>query len=187
MPRMWPRRPLVQRQPSMRARTGTEARTASRRGESEYTERRTRKRSDEAAFSPRGPVGRTDPNPIIYEGAPRSTGGLLQARALCDAMGIELQVEKPREYYVHGWGHNCSDAKSICCSRNLTVMDSNSHPVTLSFDLVDDNSPLIVGMDFRQYSDTWNMHTPSTMTFRRPHDVRVYKMYTYIADDEEGN
>lgn len=130
---------------------------------------------------------RPDPNPIIDEGAPTSTGGMRNGAALCDQMDIAFQVDKPRASYLHGWGDKCADAKTIGFSWSTTIMGANNWPETLTLDLVDGESPLILGMDVRQYSDTCNQMYPSTIAFKRPHDKRVYTLYTYIANDETGN
>lgn len=66
-------------------------------------------------------------------------------------------------------------------------MDSNKHPVTLSFDLVDGNSPLIVGMDIRRYLNTFNGNQPTTITFKITYYKFEHKLYKYISDDCGGN
>lgn len=128
-----------------------------------------------------------DPNPIIDEGAPTSTGGMTNAARICDMLGIRFEVQEPRSHYMHGWGIECSDAKPIKCTWGLTVMDTRNLPVTFTFDLVEGDSPLIVGLDFKQYADTYNRDEPRMVKFKRPHDVHVYTMYTYIAKDLTGN
>lgn len=129
---------------------------------------------------------RRDPNPIIDEGAPTSTGGTIEAAALCDMMAIPFEVHRPRAEYLHGWGTDCAGARPIKCTWHVTVMDTCGWPVTFEFDLVEGNSPLIIGLDLKRYSDTCNRSTPRTITFKRPNDVRVYTMYTYIEDDYTG-
>lgn len=66
-------------------------------------------------------------------------------------------------------------------------MDKYDHPITLEFDLVDGQSPLIVGLDASQYADTCNRSAPRTMIIKRPQDTRQYTLHTYTADDENGN
>jgi len=96
--------------------------------------RSSRKRAFQAVFSAKRSVSRPDPNPIVGEGAPKSTGGIFDAAALCDAIGIMFDVDKPRDRYMHGWGDKCTDAMMILCSWNLTLMDIHGYPVTLTFD-----------------------------------------------------
>lgn len=128
-----------------------------------------------------------DPNPIIDEGAPTSTGGMMNAACLCDMLAIPFEVQNPRDIYMHGWGTECANAKQIRCTWELTVMDAHNWPVTFTFDLVDGRSPLIIGLDLKQYADTYNRDMPRIILFRRPGDVREYKMYTYIATDLNDN
>lgn len=66
-------------------------------------------------------------------------------------------------------------------------MDINKRPVTISFDLVDDCSPLVIGMDLSQYLDRGNKKWPLTINFQRPHDMREYTLYKYIAEDHACN
>lgn len=53
-----------------------------------------------------GSVASAEPNPIIDNRAPTSTGGIRNAAALCDRMGIPLHVKGQRTTYMHGWGEN---------------------------------------------------------------------------------
>lgn len=99
---------------------------------------------------------------------------------LCDALGIQLKVEKPRDTYMYRLGERCADAKLVVCSWPHTVMDTNGYPTTLIFDMVKGRSPLIVGKDIKQYSDTCNMKTQRTITYRRPNDEISYTLHTHI-------
>lgn len=132
-------------------------------------------------------MSRPDPNPILYEGAPTSTGGMVDAARLCDMLGKRFDVQKPRSVYMHGWGVGFADAKPIRCTWELTLMDRHNRPVTFTFDLVDGESPLIVGLDFKRYANTYNRDMPRMIQFKRPSDVHVYTMYTYISDDQTGS
>lgn len=133
-----------------------------------------------------GSDGRPDPNTIIDEGAPTSRGGMINAAALCNQIGVPFCVEAPRAQYIHGWCEQSADSKPIRCSSSTTMYAHDWH-VTLVFDLVAGHSPLIVGMDERQYSDTCNRTWPRPITFKRQHDNRELKLFTYIADDSTGN
>lgn len=126
----------------------------------------------------------TDPNPIVDEGAPSSTGGIINAATLCDLLGIQLVLETPREHYEHGWGEDCHDARPIVASWTLTIMDIHSHPVSLSFDLVRGESPLIIGLDVMQYANVLNTKRPRHINIQRPGDVRSLSLHTYITQEE---
>lgn len=105
---------------------------------------------------------------------------------MSDALEITFCVGELRERYMHGWGDKCADEKLVCCSWNLTLIYKNV-PLTIVFYLVNGSSPLIIGMDVRQYSDTFNKKKPSTITIRRPTDTCTYKMNTYIDKYNSGN
>ena len=66
---------------------------------------------------------RADINPILDEGAPTSTGGIINATQLCNYLGIPLTLRTPRDEYHHGWGQNCSDARPIVHTWDLTIND----------------------------------------------------------------
>lgn len=111
----------------------------------------------------------------------------MEAATICDLLGKPFEVHPPDEVYMHGWGSECAGARQVKCKWELTVMDNADWPVTLKFDLVEGRSPLIVGMDVKKFADTCNRATPSTLTFKRPNDVRVYQLYTYISNDATNN
>lgn len=92
---------------------------------------------------------RDDLNPILYEGAPSSTGGLEEAVKLCDQLEIQLVLDPPREAYLHGWGITCALSKLIIATWVLIVNDINGFPTPLPFDLVEESSPLIIGLDLK--------------------------------------
>lgn len=129
----------------------------------------------------------TDPKPIMYEGAPTSTGGMEDAVTMCNLLGIPFKVEKPDEVYMHGWGTDCAGARQVKCSWEITIMDESNRPVSLIFDLVEGRPPLITGMDLKRYADTCNRTVPGTITFKRPQDKHVFKLCTYILKDNMGN
>ena len=127
----------------------------------------------------------TDPNPIIDEGAPSSTGGIINAVTLCDFLGIPLTIFAPREHYEHGWGDDCHDARPIVATWTLTIMDQKSNPVALTFDLVRGESPLLIGLDVMQHADIINTKIPRHIRFQRPFDTRSFSLLTYIEYDHE--
>ena len=130
---------------------------------------------------------RMDLNPILDEGAPTSTGGILNAAALCDALGRELVLDPPREEYYHSWGSIGADPKPIVAAWSMVVNDVENRPTVIEFDLVRGESPLIMGLDIKRYADTVNSDSPSWIRFKRPCDTRERKFFTYIDNDETGN
>lgn len=122
-----------------------------------------------------------DPNPILDEGAPTSTGGIDNAIVLCDVLGITLSLDPPRERYYQGWGEDCLGAKLIVCSWTLTTQDIAGKPTALTFDLVQGKSPLIIGQDIRQYCNTFNLTEQKYIRLKRPTDDAERYLYTYLV------
>lgn len=56
-------------------------------------------------------------------------------------------------------------------------MDADNWPVTLTFDLVEGRSPLMVGMDIIQYSNTCNRERPRKFLLK---DRTVSEITSYI-------
>lgn len=125
-----------------------------------------------------------DPNPILDEGAPTSTGGIENAATLCDILGIPLNLDPPRERYYHGWGDGCYGAKMVVCSWTLTVHDTTGKPTALTFDLVPGSSPLIIGMDIRAHCDTFNRDKQKYVRMKRPSDAEERILFTYLVPDD---
>lgn len=106
---------------------------------------------------------RTDLNPILDEGAPTSTGGIEEATAIYDQLGIRLVLDPPRNLYVHSWGATSQDPRSVVCTCNLVVNDRDDLPAVLPFDLVRGSSPFLLGLDEKRYSDNMNRTWPSVI------------------------
>lgn len=83
-------------------------------------------------------------------------------------MDVELQLELAQSNYMHGYAVDCADAKPVKVFWNFTTHDMNGRPATLSFDIVEGRSPIIIGLDLKRYSDTRNMPKESNLTFQRP-------------------
>lgn len=58
---------------------------------------------------------------------------------------------------------------------------------TLTFDLVDGNLPLIVGMDISKFSNICNRRRPRTITFKRSVYLLDYTLRTYIHNGASDN
>lgn len=88
-------------------------------------------------------------SPTLDRGAPTSTGGVADALKLRESLGIRFSLSLPRAMYHHGWGKDCEGAKMIRYRWYLIVPENNKRPSTISFDLVDGESPLAVGLDVK--------------------------------------
>lgn len=166
--------------PASHARKDAEPTPAQREGK--------RGRPSRTGFSEGGSVEPDhDHNPIIDDGAPKSTGGIESAARLCDMFEVKFEVKPAVSVYYQGWGHDCANPKLVKCTWTLRTQDKDSHPVDIQFDLTDGNAPLIVGIDFLQHADTCNRREPRVMRFLRPCDGGMRTMFTYIAPDIHGN
>lgn len=125
-----------------------------------------------------------DPNPIIDEGNPTSTAGILAVVKLCDILNREVHLEDARAKYSRGWGPNSSDASCIVASWTLHMQDMDGKSVEINFDITNDESPVIIGMDLKRYSVTDNLSSPPQLTIKRPMDKEARRMETYMTVNE---
>lgn len=122
------------------------------------------------------------PEPIIDEGNPTSTAGILSIVNLCDILGRELVLDAPRARYMRGWGPNGTAASEITASWSLFLQDMEDQPTEIIFDVTRDASPIVIGMDFKKYSVTDNLSSPPTVMVLRPGDVKPRRLETYMTD-----
>lgn len=122
--------------------------------------------------------------PILDEGAPTSTGGIDNAAKLCNILGMNLKLKPSRSLYHHRWGMNAADSKHVVASWYLTINDLNKKSAMFVFDPVEGESPLLIGLDTKQYSTTDNLSKPTTNSFKTPTDLHVKSFYTYIAHND---
>lgn len=128
-----------------------------------------------------------DPNPVYDVGAPRSTGGINNAAALCDVLEVDFKITPPEFVYYHGWGDGCHDLRPIVGVWEITVMDKNHNPCTFSFDLVEGDSTLVVGLDVGKFAMQNNLSTEPFLHIKRPMDSSPRLIPTYISTNMENN
>lgn len=126
----------------------------------------------------------SDPNPILDEGSPTSTGSVKAASTLCDAIGIPLTLDPPRDVYQRGWGPTASNAVLITSSWTLTIQDMHDKAVSLTFDLSEDDSPLVIGLDAKRHSITDNLSTPARLILNRPKDKGPRSLPCYFDNSD---
>lgn len=125
MLRLWEKWTLVARPPRLPSR---HARKVAEQAAPARQE--TRGRTAPAGFSKGGAVTVVaDHNPVIDDGAPRSTGGINSASSLCDMIGVRYEVERPSSVYYQGWGQKCADPKVVKCTWTLRAKDEGNNPV----------------------------------------------------------
>lgn len=124
-----------------------------------------------------------DPNPIIDEGNPTSTAGYSSIVKLCDVLNREVELDEPKALYQRGWGPAASDAASVIAAWRLHMQDVNRKPVVIVFDVTNDNSPIVIGMDIKRFTTTNNLSKPTFMYMRRPGDRGSRCLQTYLSGD----
>lgn len=105
---------------------------------------------------------------------------------MCDNMRTMIQIEDESERYIHVWRSNYANAKKMMGRWNLTMVYNNGRTETITFDLVEENYPLIIEIDLYGHIDTCYMSVPTKISFRRIHDIVQYNLYRYISDDDES-
>ena len=111
----------------------------------------------------------------------------MNSSRLADALGVPLYLEPIHRPYWHGWGDQCNDQKRVLYNWRVTVNDIHGNPTAFVFDLVDGESPLIVGLNLKKHADTLNRARPPRICFQRPCDTSERTFYTYIAKEKEGS
>ncbi len=129
----------------------------------------------------------SDPNPILDEGAPISVGGIYAATLLSNILGISFVMSACTRHYTHSWGPSPSSAQPVLGSWSFTTFDVNGLPTTFEFDIIDGPAPVIIGLDARKFSDTYNLTTKPFVIISRPCDSKPRKFFTHVTKDANGN
>lgn len=127
---------------------------------------------------------RADVQLILNESDPTSASGMVYVAMLCDSMGLELKIETPRERYHNGWGKDCDGAKPVLCTWKTLVVDTNDMPSAFHLDLMEDVSPLMIGLNVKIHSHTVNTTYSTKMVFRSPMYTVGRVFYTYISRND---
>lgn len=98
-----------------------------------------------------------------------------------------MELSQIHDHYYVGWGENGANAKPVLYNWTFVVNDIMSVPTSFSFDLVQEKSPLIIGLDQKKYSDTMNQQQPTTIVLNRPQDIKQKTFFTYLQHDDHGN
>lgn len=100
---------------------------------------------------------------------------------LSAALGISFEVDPPRHIYARGWGFDCLNSHPVVCSWSIIVQDLNDRPIEITFDLFDDSSPLVIGLDLKQYTTTDNFNF--RLIIKRPTDKEERTLRTYMTNN----
>lgn len=128
-----------------------------------------------------------DPNPIIDEGNPTSTAGVLSIIKLCEILQRDVNLDAPKAQYSRGWGPNSTDPSTIIAAWTMLFQDMDNKAVAITFDVTDDDSPIIVGMDIKMHTITDNIANPPRILMKRPTDNEMRRMETYMNEKSPLN
>lgn len=96
---------------------------------------------------------------------------------------IPLSLDTPRMIYMRGWGSKGLCTSPVLFSLTLLIKYLNGHLTFLTFDLFDDASPLIIGLDLSRYASTEFLAHPPVLTFGRPTDIGPRRLPIYISSN----
>lgn len=128
-------------------------------------------------------IGPGRPEPYIRRRSSHFNQQHRNVATLCDILGVPLVLDQPRDLYMHGWGQECLNAQMINCYWTLTLHCIHGLPTSFAFDLVQGSSPLLLGLDIKEFSNTCNLSNPRYIKFKRPTDTKPRRLFTYITTD----
>lgn len=96
-------------------------------------------------------------------------------------MGRKMSLDEPRAIYSRGWGPNGSDSSDVIAAWSLFMQDMMNQPVEIVFDVTNDESPIIIGMDLKKDTTTDNLTSPPRMIMKRPEDRSIRMLETYMS------
>lgn len=99
---------------------------------------------------------RTNPNLMLDEDVPNSTGRIINATRVCEAMEIPIKLRNMKNKYNHGWEVECLETTNITRTWNVMVDDLYGTPKLLCFDHVDGESPLMIVLEVKRYLENLN-------------------------------
>lgn len=121
----------------------------------------------------------TDPNPLLEQGSSTSTVVIAIAMWLAEVMGIPFRPILPLARYIRGWDHEGLRLFPVITTWDITIQDQNNRTIILMFDLCDDNSPLVIGLDQQAHSIV--DPAANTFTLMRPDDNEPRVLRTYVS------
>lgn len=135
-------------------------------------------RSGRAFFAGGSRIRSFDPKPILHEVNPTSTARIFAIIDLCDVIERPVVLTEPRNTYTRGRGPQASDAMPIIAGWSITIRDMNNRPITIDFDVTNDNSPITIGIDIQWFCITDNISKPSRLILNHPRDTKPRILHT---------
>lgn len=124
-------------------------------------------------------------NPILDPGAPVSFAGIRAAAHFAEETGIEFILKTPETRRRHGFGPGSTQGGETIGVWQCSVYDLHDRPVSFSFDIIEGDSPVLLGLDYDGMADTMSLVQPATWRVRVDEDD--YEFGLYIARDAGGN
>lgn len=88
---------------------------------------------------------------------------------------------------MHSWGQKNLDPKQIVGSWELTVFDFDNNPCSFLFDLIPDDSSIIIGLHVGKYSIQNCIADTPFITFKRQTDSSPRTFHLFITSDAEDS
>lgn len=129
----------------------------------------------------------TDSSPILGDGAPISTAGMVSTTRLADLLEITFELEPATARNSRGWGPNCLDATLILACWRMITNNKNGKPTMFKFDISESQAPVIIGLDVKRYCDNININCEHTLCMLRPENKTEKLFNTYISVDDCKN
>ena len=79
------------------------------------------------------------------------------------------------------WGENGPDPRPVVCTWNLSTLDLYGNTTTFSFDLVQGDDPILIGLDESEFSNIMNLMHETCDIIKRPSDNKLRMFNTYIT------
>lgn len=104
-----------------------------------------------------------DPSPIIEKVNTTSTAGFHSILSFCELSGMSSKLLPAKYAYKRGWGPTGAPGSPVIAAWELMVQYMDEKPVEICFDVTQDDSPIILGMDVKRFSITTNVESPTYM------------------------
>lgn len=88
---------------------------------------------------------------ILDEGSTTATGILEAAQTFCQLLGVRFNLEPSSWTYDRGWGIDVHIDRDVIATWDLHMQDLGMENVTIEFELTDDDSLQIIGLDLQRY------------------------------------
>lgn len=126
-------------------------------------------------------------NSILDEGHPTLSGSISADVAIRNILGVDLQLDPPRNVYSRGWGTHGVCASQIVCSWSPITEDVKHRTTAITFDFTTDDFPLAISLELQRYSRRYLLLERPVLTLQRPQDQTAHVLPIYITQSSPLN